>query len=130
MLVMFCQCFISPSSQVLASANDLFGTTLKFCLLSFSTTSGDLTALVTAVNRASNTGFGVAAGANRPFQATVPTSGEPDFFHRRNVGVFLEPRVIDHRQWVKFPGAYLPCRRRDVEEGGLGIAAQQILDHA
>src|SRR5215510_9278165 len=79
-VVMACQCLISPSSQIFASASDLLGTTLKFCLLSFSIASGELSALFTAANSASSTGFGVAAGANRPFQATVPTSGYPTSF--------------------------------------------------
>ena len=79
-VVMVCQCLISPSSQVFASASDLFGTILKFCLLSFSVAPGEFRVLLIAANSASSTGFGVAAGANRPFQATVPTSGYPTSF--------------------------------------------------
>ena len=73
-LVIVCQCFISASSQAFASSSDLFGTTLKFCLPSFSTASGELSAFVTAVNKVCRTGLGVAAGANSPFHAIVPTS--------------------------------------------------------
>ena len=72
---MVCQCFISPSSQALASATVLLGAIAIFCLANFSCTSGDCSALIVNRCSASSTGFGVAAGANKPFHAMVPTSG-------------------------------------------------------
>ena len=107
-VVMVCQCLISPSSQVFASASDLFGTILKFCLLSFSIASGQIRDLFIAANNASSTRFGVAAGANRPFKAHSADIGISDFFHGRNVGTFFEPRVIDHGQWAEFSSRIVP----------------------
>ena len=77
-LVIVSQCFISPLSQVCASASDLLGTTLKCCFANFAVGFRRFQRLGHClVERASSTGFGVAAGANSAFHATVPTSAKP-----------------------------------------------------
>ena len=106
-LVIVCQCFISPSSQALASASELFGTTLKFCFWSFSFASGDFRRLAHGSEQRVQHRLRRCRRREQAVPGHRADVGVSDFLHGRNVGIFREPCAVDHRERAEFAGLHL-----------------------
>ena len=73
-------------------------------------------------------------GRRRRREQAVPGDGADvrvaDFLHGRDIGVVGQARVIDHGQRAEFSRLHHAGGAADVEERGLHVAAQHVLNNA
>ena len=124
------QVLISSASHALASSSDLFGTILKFCFLNASTTDGACRRLDRSLEDRLQYVLRRTGRREQPLPCDRADAGISDLLHRRHVGKFGQTLVVHQRERPQLAGFDLGRGRRDVEERGLGVAGDHVVDHA